>query len=297
MAGKRVGAIAQPSPRPPPARFLALLLGLVLIGTDLGLRATEHRGLSRYLDTQVVVVTLYPGHAAEEIEQQVSVPIERALNSVPRHRAALADDLWSVGRGTHIRLRHRRLLRASGRARKLRDASLPDGVTPTLGPMSTPIGELYRYTSTPPLACPTRCNVCARSRTGSSSRGCCRCPVSTDITPFRRPDQTVPDRGRPDGTGQITASRFATSPRRWTPTTRTPAAPCPRQPSAIAGRARHRDIASVEDIENIVVSESGGVPVLIRDMGACRSARHRARASSPSTKPDRCRGHRADATR
>src|SRR5262249_56098627 len=34
-------------------------------------------------DTQVVVITVYPGHAAEEIEQQVSVPIERALNSVP----------------------------------------------------------------------------------------------------------------------------------------------------------------------------------------------------------------------
>src|SRR6266851_4665538 len=29
---------------------------------------------------------------------------------------------------------------------KLRNATLPDGVTPTLGPMSTPIGELYKYT-------------------------------------------------------------------------------------------------------------------------------------------------------
>ena len=28
---------------------------------------------------------------------------------------------------------------------KLRDAELPDGVTPTLGPLATPIGELYRY--------------------------------------------------------------------------------------------------------------------------------------------------------
>ena len=29
---------------------------------------------------------------------------------------------------------------------KLRDADLPEGVMPTLGPLSTPIGELYRYT-------------------------------------------------------------------------------------------------------------------------------------------------------
>ena len=35
-------------------------------------------------DTQAVVISLYPGHAAEEVEQQVTVPIERALNNVPR---------------------------------------------------------------------------------------------------------------------------------------------------------------------------------------------------------------------
>src|SRR5512137_1909850 len=34
-------------------------------------------------DTGVVVITLYPGFAAEEVEQQVTVPIERALNNTP----------------------------------------------------------------------------------------------------------------------------------------------------------------------------------------------------------------------
>src|SRR4029077_1197181 len=35
-------------------------------------------------DTGVVVVTLYPGFAAEEVEQQVTIPIERALNNTAR---------------------------------------------------------------------------------------------------------------------------------------------------------------------------------------------------------------------
>jgi len=35
-------------------------------------------------DAGVVVVTLYPGFAAEEVEQQVAIPIERALNNTPR---------------------------------------------------------------------------------------------------------------------------------------------------------------------------------------------------------------------
>ena len=34
-------------------------------------------------DTQVVVVTQSSGHAAEEMEQQVTIPIERVLNNVP----------------------------------------------------------------------------------------------------------------------------------------------------------------------------------------------------------------------
>src|SRR6218665_1244359 len=35
-------------------------------------------------DTNVIVVAQYPGRAAEEVEQQVTVPIERALKNTPR---------------------------------------------------------------------------------------------------------------------------------------------------------------------------------------------------------------------
>ncbi len=65
-------------------RFLSIVIGLALIGV--GLWAFNQLSIEAYpdiSDTQVVVISLYPGHAAEEIEQQVSVPIERSLNSVP----------------------------------------------------------------------------------------------------------------------------------------------------------------------------------------------------------------------
>ncbi len=35
-------------------------------------------------NVQVMVITLYPGQAAEEIEKQVTIPIERWLTGVPR---------------------------------------------------------------------------------------------------------------------------------------------------------------------------------------------------------------------
>src|SRR5215813_933186 len=129
-------------------RFLSVLLGAALIAA--GIWSFTQLSIEAYpdiSDTQVVVITLYPGHAAEEIEQQVSVPIERALNSVPNVIARRSRTIFGLSvveltfeYGTNDYFARQVVLE------KLRDADLPDGVTPTLGPLSTPIGELYRYT-------------------------------------------------------------------------------------------------------------------------------------------------------
>ena len=98
-------------------------------------------------DTQVNVITLVPGQPAEEIERQVGIPLERALN----------------GMGGLSRLRNLSLFGLSfvtltfadgvdayfARAQtieRLRGAELPEGVVAELGPLATPIGEVYRYT-------------------------------------------------------------------------------------------------------------------------------------------------------
>src|SRR6266403_6357661 len=129
-------------------RFLSIVLGLALIG--LGLWAFTQLSIEAYpdiSDTQVVVISLYPGHAAEEIEQQVSVPIERALNSTPNVIARRSRTIFGLSvveltfaYGTDDYFARQVVLE------KLRDAQLPNNVTPTLGPLATPIGELYRYT-------------------------------------------------------------------------------------------------------------------------------------------------------
>ena len=128
-------------------RFLALLMGLALIG--LGIWAYLQLKIEAYpdiSDTQAVVITLYPGHAAEEVEQQISIPIERALNNTPNVIARRSRTIFGLSvveltfsYGTDDYFARQVTLE------RLRDADLPDGVTPTLGPLSTPIGELYRY--------------------------------------------------------------------------------------------------------------------------------------------------------
>ena len=97
-------------------------------------------------DPGVVVVTPYPGFAAEEVERQVTVPIERALNSTPNVIARRSRTIFGLSvveltfsDDTNDYFARQLVLE------RLRDAELPDGVTPTLGPLSSGIGELYRY--------------------------------------------------------------------------------------------------------------------------------------------------------
>jgi heavy metal efflux system protein len=128
-------------------RLLFALLGLGLVGAGIyvgaKLRIEAYPDIS---DTQAVVISLYPGHAAEEVEQQVTAPIERALNNVPRVITRRSRTIFGL---SVVELTFadptddyfaRQLV-----MEKLSDATLPDGVTPSLGPLTSGIGEMYRY--------------------------------------------------------------------------------------------------------------------------------------------------------
>jgi cobalt-zinc-cadmium resistance protein CzcA len=98
-------------------------------------------------NVQVMVITLYPGQAAEEVEKQVTIPVERALGSVPQvliQRSVTSFGLSQVivtfVDGTDIYFARQQI------GERLRDAEVPDGVTPTLGPNDTPVGQIYQYT-------------------------------------------------------------------------------------------------------------------------------------------------------
>src|SRR5437763_9536733 len=98
-------------------------------------------------NVQVMVITLYPGQAAEEVERQVTIPVERALVGVPN--ALVQRSITSFGLsqvivtfedGVDIYFARNQI------SERLRDADVPDGVTPALGPNDTPVGQVYQYT-------------------------------------------------------------------------------------------------------------------------------------------------------
>lgn len=98
-------------------------------------------------DTQVNVITLLPGQPSEEVERQIGLPIERALNGLPgltrlRNLSmfGLSFITLTYDDGTDVLIARQQVLE------RLRNADLPDGVVPELGPLATPVGEIYRYT-------------------------------------------------------------------------------------------------------------------------------------------------------
>jgi len=98
-------------------------------------------------DTQVQVITLFPGQPTEEVERRVSLPLERALNGTPGLSRLRSISLFGLSFVTltfedgvePLSVRQQTVERMA-------DAELPEGVRPSLGPMATPIGEVYRYT-------------------------------------------------------------------------------------------------------------------------------------------------------
>ena len=106
-------------------------------------------------DTQVQVITIFPGQPTEEVERRVSVPLERALNGVPGLYRLRSVSLFGLSLVTltfddgvePLVARQQIMERIPG-------ADLPPGVSPDLGPLATPIGEVYRYTLEGPAADP-----------------------------------------------------------------------------------------------------------------------------------------------
>lgn len=97
-------------------------------------------------DVTVQVVTQVPGLAAEEIEQQISVPIERAMNGLPGLNIMRSKNTF--GLSTVILVFEDGIDDYWARQRvqeRLNDVELPYNAAPGLNPLTSPTGEIFRY--------------------------------------------------------------------------------------------------------------------------------------------------------
>ncbi len=128
-------------------RFLILMLtAFMVVG---GIISFKRMPVDAYPDLSppiVEIITQWPGHAAEEIERLVTIPLEIAMNGTPHlvvtrsiSLYGLSDIIMTFRGGTDIYFARDVVFR------RLSEATLPAGVTPTLAPNSSPSGLIYRY--------------------------------------------------------------------------------------------------------------------------------------------------------
>jgi cobalt-zinc-cadmium resistance protein CzcA len=126
--------------------FLVLVVGLFVAGGIAAFESLPVEAFPDVSDVQTTIVTLFPGHAPEEVEKQITIPLEIALSGVPHAVRLFSHTQFGLSfismtfddQVDDYFARQRVIER-------LPQADLPPDVQPQLGPLSTPVGELYRF--------------------------------------------------------------------------------------------------------------------------------------------------------
>ncbi len=97
-------------------------------------------------DTQVTVIALYPGRAAEEVEKQVTIPLEVGLSGLPGAVRLFSHTQFGL---SFVIItfddRYNGYFARQQVVERLTNVDLPAGIQAQLAPFSTAIGEIYRY--------------------------------------------------------------------------------------------------------------------------------------------------------
>lgn len=125
--------------------FVFLIVGLFIGGGVIAFRNLPVEAFPDVTDIQVTVVTLYPGHASEEVEKQVSIPVEIAVSGIPHSVRVFSHTQFGLS-STYITFDDAvdNYFARQQVIERLQAIDLPDGVHPELAPLSSPIGEIYR---------------------------------------------------------------------------------------------------------------------------------------------------------
>src|ERR1035437_7317185 len=128
-------------------RFLIVIASLALMLW--GAVSFQRLPIDAYPDlspTHVEIITQWPGHAAEEIERLVTIPIEIEMNGIPKLEAVRSISLYGLS-SVQMNFEYGAdpyFVREQAFER-VGNAELPSGLQPSLSPLFSPSGLIYRY--------------------------------------------------------------------------------------------------------------------------------------------------------
>ncbi len=98
-------------------------------------------------DNYVQIITQWPGRAAEEVEQQVTIPIETAVNGIPHLEHLRSTSMFGL---SSLNLVFDDASDNGWNRQRVQErlglANLPAGLQPQIGTDYSPVGEIYLYT-------------------------------------------------------------------------------------------------------------------------------------------------------
>ena len=128
-------------------RFLVLVLVVALIvGGSISFQRMPVDAYPDLSPPMVELITQWPGHASEEVERLITIPLEVEMNGVPHMQVmrsislyGLSDVRMTFDEGTDDYFARQVVFE------RIADAALPPGIVPSLSPLSSPSGLVYRY--------------------------------------------------------------------------------------------------------------------------------------------------------
>src|SRR5262250_282766 len=128
-------------------RFLVLMVTALIVIA--GVISFQRMPVDAYPDLSppmVELITQWPGHAAEEVERLTTLPLELAMNGTPHLEVMRSISLYGL---SDVRLTFEEGIDPYFARQvvfeRLSDAVLPAGVTPSMAPLFSPSGLVYRY--------------------------------------------------------------------------------------------------------------------------------------------------------
>jgi cobalt-zinc-cadmium resistance protein CzcA len=94
----------------------------------------------------VEIITQWPGHAAEEVERLISIPLEVEMNGIPKIEALRSISLYGLSAlEMNFEYETDPYFAREQAFERMADATLPNGITPGVSPLFSPSGLIYRY--------------------------------------------------------------------------------------------------------------------------------------------------------
>ncbi|MCX7700455.1 MAG: efflux RND transporter permease subunit [Gemmataceae bacterium] len=126
--------------------FVLVIVAVIALA---GVYAFQRQPIDAYPDISaqmVQVITVYPGRAPEEVERQVTIPIEIAMRTVPKVETIRSRTIFGLSVVQLIFEEGTESYWARARVQEnLAAVELPEGAAAELGPLATAYGEVYRY--------------------------------------------------------------------------------------------------------------------------------------------------------